>query len=63
MAMKMKYALEQYNVSANVIKLPIKYTGDGCSYGVEVACRDENTALRIISLSNLSYGKVIKIDA
>ena len=62
MAMKMKYALEQYDIHATVTRLPIKYTGEGCAYGVEVSCRDENTALKIISLSSLSYGKLIRID-
>lgn len=62
MAMKIKYTLEQYNISSRVTRLPAKYTSDGCAYAVEISPRDESTALRIITLSNLSYGKVIRSD-
>lgn len=62
-AMKIKYVLERNQISAEVVRLPARYTAAGCSFGVEIPCADEFKAYKVLSVSDVSYGKFIRTDS
>lgn len=61
-AMKIKYALERNGIKSDVVRLPARYTGAGCAFGVEISCGDEFKAYKVLSVSDVSYGKFIRTD-
>ena len=63
MAMKIKYTLDRNGVGAEVVRLPAELMGKGCSFGVEISCKDESRALKIITVNDLSFGKFVRTES
>ncbi len=61
-ALKIQYAFEKNGINAEVVRLPARYTGAGCAFGVEISEADEFKAYKVLSVSDVSYGKFIRTD-
>ncbi len=54
-ALKAKDILADSAVYANIIKIDPSYSKHGCSYGLEIDCRNKRNAEKMLSASKLQF--------
>ena len=61
-AQKARLVLTANHIDASVLKLPPEFSDKGCAWGITIAKEHKASALHVLTVSDLPYKKVWRID-
>ncbi len=61
-AMKGQRVLSANNITSEIVRLSPKYSDAGCSYGLRIAYDDGNRSVRILTVSDVPFGRLVSDD-
>ena len=59
-AIRCEKLLNQNGIYTKIVKLQPQKTKKGCAYGIELSCKDVDTALSLFNLANIPYSEILR---